>query len=139
MTGTSQQLDVAVNLSTGQTGLNLATSAQPNGTTVTAIGYPAASPYDGKNLTYCQGPVGRDSEHFEPDLQVVVPDDRRQLRWALGAQRWHGLQRLGRRRSNSYGYTGDADMYGPIFGSDTLATFSLAQTKTSGNFAINAR
>ncbi len=135
-TGTSQQLDVAVNLSTGQTGLNLATSAQTNGTTVTAIGYPAGSPYDGRNLTYCQGPVGRDSNTSNTTykLSCLMTGGSSGGPWVLGGGSGFNASATS---LNSYGYTGDTNMYGPIFGSDTQATFNLAQAKTSGNFAIN--
>ena len=59
--GTALQLDEAVNTTSGTTGLQLAASQQPLNTVMTAIGYPAGAPYDGKNLTYCQNPVTRDA------------------------------------------------------------------------------
>jgi V8-like Glu-specific endopeptidase len=135
-TGTALQLDAAVNLAAGQTGLQLATSAQSNGTTVTAIGYPAGSPYDGRNLTYCQGPVGRDSNTSNTTyrLSCLMTGGSSGGPWVLnGGQGFNAWATS----LNSYGYSGDTNMYGPIFGSDTLATFNLAQTKTSGNVAIN--
>ena len=135
-TGTSLQLDSAVNLTTGQTGLNLAASAQANGTTVTAIGYPAASPYNGKDLTYCQGPVGRDANTSNTTykLSCLMTGGSSGGPWVLNGGQGFNASATS---LNSYGYTGDTNMYGPIFGSDTLATFSLAQSKTSGNVAIN--
>ena len=135
-TGTSQQLDVAVNLTTGQTGLNLAASAQSNDTTVTAIGYPAASPYDGKNLTYCQGPVGRDANtgNSTYKLSCLMTGGSSGGPWVLNGS--SGFE-ASATSLNSYGYSGDTNMYGPIFGSDTLATFTAAQSRASGNVAIS--
>jgi V8-like Glu-specific endopeptidase len=135
-TGTSQ-LDAAVNLSSGQTGLQLAAASQNNGTTVTAIGYPAGAPYNGQNLTYCQGPVGRDTNlgNATYKLSCLMTGGSSGGPWVLNGGQGFNASATS---LNSYGYTGDDNMYGPIFGSDTLATFDLAQTKTSGNFAINA-
>jgi V8-like Glu-specific endopeptidase len=134
--GTSLQLDQTVSLSGTATGLNLAATAQPLNTTMTAIGYPAASPYDGKDLTYCQGPVTRDpgTANTTYRMACLMTGGSSGGPWVLQASQGFNASATS---LNSYGYTGDTNMYGPIFGSDTKTTFDVAQTKTSGTWAIS--
>ena len=135
-TGTASQLDEAVNLTTGATGLQLAAAAQPLNTVMTAIGYPAAAPYNGNNLTYCQNPVTRDANTSNTTYKMscLMTGGSSGGPWVLNGGSGFNASATS---LNSYGYTGDTNMYGPIFGSNTQATFAAAQTHSSGNFAIN--
>jgi len=134
--GVNAQLDAAVSLSGSQTGLQLANSSYANGTVMTAIGYPAAAPYNGNNLTYCQNPIGRDAGtgNVTYKMSCRMTGGSSGGPWVINAASGFGATATS---LNSYGYTGDTNMYGPIFGSDTRATFDQAQTSTSGNVSIN--
>jgi V8-like Glu-specific endopeptidase len=135
-TGTSLQLDVAVSLSGSATGLNLTATEQTSGTVMAAIGYPAAKPYDGKNLTYCQNPVTRDANTSNTTYKMscLMTGGSSGGPWVLSAGSGFNASATS---LNSYGYTGDTSMYGPIFNAGTQKTFDLAQTQSSGNWTTN--
>lgn len=134
-TGASRQLDADVSLTTTPTGLALETGSGV-GTRMTAIGYPAASPYNGYELAYCQGIVYTDplqaNRTYGMDCDMTGGSSGGP--WVKNANSGFGATL---RSLNSYGYGDDASMYGPVFGSDTAATFARAQAKTSGNEAIS--
>ncbi len=103
---------------------------------MTAIGYPAAAPYNGNNLTYCQNPVTRDANTSNTTYKMscLMTGGSSGGPWVLNGGSGFNASATS---LNSYGYTGDTNMYGPIFGHATQSTFDLAQTRTSGNVAIN--
>lgn len=135
-TGTSAQLDVTVSLDGSATGLALGASEAAPGTVMTAIGYPAASPYNGNDLTYCQNPVYRDSGQSNTTYKMacLMTGGSSGGPWVIDAGSGYGATL---RSLNSYGYTNDTNMYGPIFGTDTQKTFDRAQEITSGTVAIS--
>jgi hypothetical protein len=106
------------------------------GDTVSAFGYPAAQKYRGNDLVYCQGPVRTDS--FTDDLTYGVTCN---MTGGSSGGPWFapfddesgtGIQMS----VNSYGYTGDKSMYGPMFNSNTQDTWDTALT-TNGNAVVN--
>jgi hypothetical protein len=101
------------------------------GTTVSAFGYPAAQKYKGNDLIYCQGPVRTDS--FTDDLTYGVTCN---MTGGSSGGPWFapfddGAGAGTQMSVNSYGYSGDKSMYGPIFNSNTQATWNTALTTNS--------
>lgn len=102
-------------------------SAMSPGWTATSFGYPAASPYSGSDLVYCQGATIDD-----PNMS--------NLTWGLGCNMTGGASGGPWMRSfsggtgslasvNSYKYTLDKSrMYGPKFNDATIATWNSAKT-----------
>ena len=125
----TSQLDTTVG---GTFALDASTAAA--GSTLTALGYPAAGKYHGKDLTYCQGPVGRDAQ-TDNLTSGGLRHDRRLVGRAVAVERlgrvWGKLRSL-----NSYGYSGVKNMYGPIFNSETTATYTTATGTTSGDVLV---
>ena len=106
------------------------------GDTVSAFGYPAAQKYKGNDLVYCQGPVRTDS--FTDDLTYGVTCS---MTGGSSGGPWFapfddttgtGIQMS----VNSYGYTGDKSMYGPIFNSNTEDTWDTALSIPNGNAVV---
>ena len=109
------------------------------GQTMTAIGYPAASPYNGYELAYCQNPVSTDPGTGGKTYKMVCD-----MTGGSSGGPWvrptsgTTIGYTARLRSlNSYGYTGDDSMYGPIFNGKTTSTFNAADGATSGNQALS--
>jgi V8-like Glu-specific endopeptidase len=130
--GSNLQLDATVG---GSFALN-ATGAI--GTTMTAIGYPAAAPYDGYELAYCRNPVSTDPGTGGTTYRMAcdMTGGSSGGPWVSSSSNTVGFSAQ-LRSLNSYGYTGDDSMYGPIFNSRTTATFNAANSATSGNQALS--
>jgi V8-like Glu-specific endopeptidase len=109
-------------------------SAMSGGTLVDAFGYPAAGRYKGSDLTYCQGPIGFDT-HIGANsgtyrLPCGMTGGSSGGPWFSGFNASTGdtgtIQSL-----NSYGYSGETAMYGPIFNANTTATYNAASAATT--------
>ena len=124
------QLDTTVG---GTFALDASTAAA--GSTLTALGYPAAGKYHGKDLTYCQGPVGRDAQtdNLTYSLACDMTGGSSGGPWLSNASAGYGAKL---RSLNSYGYSGVRNMYGPIFNSETTATYTTATGTTSGDILV---
>lgn len=105
------------------------------GTTVSAFGYPAAQKYKGKDLIYCQGPVrtdpGADDKTYGVSCNMTGGSSGGPWFAPFTNSSGSGTQMS----VNSYGYSGDTTMYGPMFNSNTQATWSRALT-TAGNSIV---
>ena len=104
--------------------------------TVDAFGYPAAGKYHGNDLTYCQGPVGFDAQTANTNYPLAcnMTGGSSGGPWLSGFAAADGSTtgNGGTIRSlNSYGYGGQAYMYGPIFNGETTRTLNAANTATS--------
>jgi len=100
---------------------------------VYAFGYPAAKKYKGNDLVYCSGPFG-----YDPNVGNGASTYRIECDMTGGSSGgpWFGPFSMsdgaGTQRSlNSYGYTGDSGMYGPVFNSDTKAVYDAAAGATA--------
>jgi V8-like Glu-specific endopeptidase len=109
-------------------------SGPSSGTTLTALGYPAGSPYDGKQLTYCRGPIGQDPNTGNAtwSMGCDMTGGSSGGGWLAGDPTTYGatLSSL-----NSYGYSGVQNMYGPKFNSRTKAVYDAA----NGTGTVNTR
>jgi V8-like Glu-specific endopeptidase len=107
------------------------------GSVMTAIGYPAAAPYDGYELAYCRNPVSTDPNTGGSTYKMVcdMTGGSSGGPWVSSSNNTVGYTAM-LRSLNSYGYTGDDSMYGPIFNSRTTSTFNAANGATSGNQAL---
>lgn len=94
------------------------------GTTVSAFGYPAAGKYKGNDLIYCQGPVGSDAgtNGLTYGVSCDMTGGSSGGPWFAPFDNAAGTQVS----VNSYGYTGVKTMFGPMFNSNTAATWSAA-------------
>jgi hypothetical protein len=111
----------------GESGFNLAVGGFSNSAPAYAFGYPAATPYSGKDLVYCAGPISQDTRNSG-------------VTWGLGCKMTGGSSggpwlsgfntstNDGSASSlNSYKYTNDSTkMYGPKFNAKTKAVFDAA-------------
>jgi V8-like Glu-specific endopeptidase len=124
------QLDATVG---GTFGLDASEAA--SGSTMTALGYPAAGKYHGKDLSYCQGPVGRDAQ--TDDLTYAMACDMTGGSsggpWVSNVASGYGATL---RSLNSYGYSGVKNMYGPIFNDETTSTYTAAKGATTGQILV---
>jgi hypothetical protein len=105
------------------------------GSTVAAFGYPAQGEYDGTDLTYCQGAIGEDSRIANATwrLRCDMTGGSSGGGWLTGTPTSFGAVL---RSLNSYGYTGEDDMYGPKFNSTTEAVWKAANLAT-GNEIVS--
>ncbi|HEY3163899.1 MAG TPA: hypothetical protein VGJ71_06030 [Candidatus Limnocylindrales bacterium] len=116
---------------------NYAASAMSGSTVVDAFGYPAAQKYHGSDLIYCQGPIGFDSlaGNGTYKLPCGMTGGSSGGPWFKDFNTTTGssgtIQSL-----NSYGYSGQSNMYGPIFNSSTSATYNAANSATSTNVIV---
>jgi hypothetical protein len=116
----------------------LSTSSVANGTQVGAFGYPAAGKYHGNDLTYCSGGVGRDvlnaNKTYRLDCDMTGGSSGGPWLAPFDGSGDHGsLSSV-----NSYGYSGIRGMYGPVFNSNTAATFNSANSSgTTSNTIVN--
>jgi V8-like Glu-specific endopeptidase len=112
-------------------------SAMSANTVVDAFGYPAAQKYKGNDLVYCQGPIGFDSLNANTTYKLPcgMTGGSSGGPWFSGFNASTGdagtIQSL-----NSYGYSGQSNMYGPKFNGDTSATYNAATSATS-NTIVN--
>jgi len=108
------------------------------GDTMTAIGYPAAAPYDGYELAYCRNPVSTDPGTGGTTYKMLcdMTGGSSGGPWVSSSTSTIGFTAK-LRSLNSYGYTGDDSMYGPIFNGKTTTTFNAANAATSGNQALS--
>lgn len=106
-------------------------------TVVDAFGYPAAGKYRGKDLVYCQGPTTRDSNPGTNNYKLACG----MTGGSSGGPWIEGLDVAtgngGTIRSvNSYGYSGQSFMYGPIFNAGTTQTYNAANAATTTNVIV---
>jgi hypothetical protein len=109
--------------------------------TVDAFGYPAAGKYHGNDLTYCQGPVGFDALTGGTNYKLAcgMTGGSSGGPWLSGFAAADGTTtgNGGTIRSlNSYGYSGQSNMYGPIFNIDTTNTRNAANAATTTNVIV---
>lgn len=95
-------------------------------TVVDAFGYPAAQKYKGNDLVYCEGPTA-----FDPNMNNATYRIACNMTGGSSGGPWmkafDSASGTGTLTSvNSYGYSGDKSMYGPIFNSDTQDLFNAA-------------
>lgn len=128
---TSPQLDATVG-----TFSHLSSEMSLN-TVADAFGYPAAGKYRGNDLTYCQGPTTRDSNAGTNNYKLAcnMTGGSSGGPWLSGFDTATGdtgtIQSL-----NSYGYSGQSFMYGPIFNTTTTQTYNAADGATT-NTIVN--
>jgi hypothetical protein len=122
-------------------GYPLATTGVTSGEVLSAFGYPAAQKYSGADLTYCSGPIGKDSLNRYDGL-----DDP----WAMSCGMTGGssggpwIRALDLKSGsggtvaslNSYGYTGIKSMFGPVFNHNTLDVWNAAKAIPEGNQVV---
>jgi hypothetical protein len=118
---------------------NYAASSMSAGTSVDAFGYPAAQKYHGSDLVYCQGPIGFDSLAGNGTYKLAcgMTGGSSGGPWFAGFDTTNGNS--GTIKSlNSYGYSGQSNMYGPKFNTDTSNTYGAANnTNTTTNTIVN--
>ena len=97
-------------------------------TVASAYGYPAAGKYRGKDLTYCQGPTTRDTNPGTNNYKLAcnMTGGSSGGPWLSGADASGNAGVI--RSLNSYGYSGQSFMYGPIFNGTTTSTSSAANS-----------
>lgn len=107
---------------------------------LSAFGYPAAAPYDGQKLTYCQGPIGTDARNSNSTWSMYC----NMTGGSSGGPWIDGMQSNGSGGTlaslNSYGYSGEPYMYGPKFNANTQAAWdaAIALAKSSDATLENA-
>lgn len=94
------------------------------------FGYPAGTPYAGKELIYSQGPLDTDPLNNDRTYRVVSD-----MTGGSSGGPWYAPFNEGRGSGitmsvNSYGYSGIEAMHGPMFNDKTAALFSAATTAT---------
>jgi V8-like Glu-specific endopeptidase len=110
-------------------------------TIVDAFGYPAAQKYHGSDLVYCQGPIGFDSLAGNGTYKLAcgMTGGSSGGPWFSGFTQPDGSSTgdAGSVQSlNSYGYSGQSNMYGPKFNSDTQATYTVANNGATSNTLV---
>jgi hypothetical protein len=114
-----------------------ATGTMGASTIVDAFGYPAAQKYHGSDLVYCQGPIGFDSLAGNGTYKLAcgMTGGSSGGPWLSGFNTTTGdsgtIQSL-----NSYGYTGQSNMYGPKFNTDTSNTYNAANNNNTTSNTI---
>jgi hypothetical protein len=105
-------------------------------TVASAFGYPAAGKYHGSDLIYCQGSTTRDVNPGTNNYRLAC----NMTGGSSGGPWFSGFDASGNagtiRSLNSYGYSGQSFMYGPIFNSNTTSTSNAANTANS-NTIVN--
>ncbi|HXI80975.1 MAG TPA: hypothetical protein VNM34_09190 [Verrucomicrobiae bacterium] len=122
----------------------LTPSSVGSGTVVDAFGYPAAGKYHGNDLTYCQGPVGFDALTSNTNYKLAcgMTGGSSGGPWFSGFASADGTStgNTGTIQSlNSYGYSGQSNMYGPIFNIETNDTLTAAHSATTTNTFVSCR
>jgi len=114
----------------------IAFTSYANGTPMSAMGYPAAAPYDGRELVYCQGAVG--SDPYTSNRTYRLPCD--MTGGSSGGPWFTGFDANGNTGTlssvNSYGYSGITAMHGPKFSTKTRDTWNAAIANTTGNTIV---
>jgi hypothetical protein len=114
----------------------LQASSVSGGTVVDAFGYPAAGKYHGSDLIYCEGPVGFDALTSNTNYKLACG----MTGGSSGGPWFSGFASSGNagtiRSLNSYGYSGQSNMYGPIFNSTTTSTLNAANSATTTNVIV---
>jgi hypothetical protein len=110
-------------------------SGPAKGATLGAFGYPAGPPYDGTDLTYCQGPIGEDpgTANTTWSMSCDMTGGSSGGPW-LSGDLSNGSAIL--RSLNSYGYSGVDNMYGPKFDSHTQAVYAAANGSATSNTRV---
>ena len=105
------------------------------GSTLTALGYPAAGKYSGSDLVYCQGSVGTDpwAGNVTYRMACNMTGGSSGGPWLLDAKAGYGAKL---KSLNSYGYSGVKNMYGPIFNAEAAATYTEADDATVGHIKV---
>jgi hypothetical protein len=105
-------------------------------TVASAFGYPAAQKYHGSDLVYCQGPTTRDANPGTNNYKLAcgMTGGSSGGPWLSGADASGNAGVI--RSLNSYGYSGQAFMYGPIFNGTTTST-SNAANSANANTIVN--
>jgi V8-like Glu-specific endopeptidase len=108
------------------------------GSTVTALGYPAAEKYRGNDLVYCQGATKTDAQtgNTTYSLPCGMTGGSSGGPWLTNASAGFGAKL---KSLNSYGYSGVKNMYGPIFNAETTKTLTVANGTTSGNVEVTGQ
>jgi hypothetical protein len=122
-------------------GFGLVTTGVATSQVLTALGYPAAQKYNGKDLTYCRNPIGTDAgtggttwsmactmtggSSGGPWTKTTATSD---ATYSFGNTTLVGL--------NSYGYSGVKNMYSPKFNGETQSTFSDALRGAAGSGTV---
>lgn len=105
---------------------------------LSAFGYPAGSPYGGKDLVYCSGPITTDANNA--DATWGMPCD--MTGGSSGGPWLAGVDSTGAGGTlsslNSYGYSGVKYMYGPMFNKDTKAVYDAALLRANGTASGSA-
>ncbi|MFL5713403.1 MAG: trypsin-like serine peptidase [Chloroflexota bacterium] len=105
------------------------------GNTLDAFGYPAGGKYHGSDLIYCEGAIGTDARMGNATwgMPCDMTGGSSGGPWLKGFSAAGGgtLSSL-----NSYGYSGSAVMYGPVFNSRTQTTYNAALDATSSNLKV---
>jgi hypothetical protein len=114
-------LETAVN---GKFGIEF--SGPTVGTVLSAYGYPAGAPYDGKDLSYCKGPIGTDPNTGNATWSMAcnMTGGSSGGGWLDGD--WTSYTGAKLRSLNSYGYSGVANMYGPKLNLRAQAVYNAA-------------
>jgi hypothetical protein len=114
----------------------IAFSGPSAGATVTALGYPAGSPYDGTDLVYCQGPIGQDPRVGNATwrLPCDMTGGSSGGGWLTGDPTTFSAVL---RSLNSYGYTGEEAMYGPKFNTRAQAVYNAANGSATTNTIVS--
>lgn len=101
------------------------------GTSMRAMGYPAAGRYKGRDLIYCQGGIFFDP--YNGDDTYGMPCN--MTGGSSGGPWFTGFDVTGNTGTlsslNSYGYSGITAMHGPKFNANTQATFNAASSSGS--------
>ncbi len=109
----------------------MSTSPLSKGWTAYAFGYPAAKPYSGNDLVYCNGATSTDinTNNSTWKLACNLTGGASGGPWLNGFNKNTGEGVL--TSVNSYKYLSDANsMYGPMFNENTLAAYNLALTSS---------
>lgn len=126
----SPQLDTAV----GTQAVSFA-GAPPKADTY-LFGYPASGKYNGKDLVYSRGQLGRDP--FNGNLTYRVASD---MTGGCSGGPWFTPFTSGTGTQisvNSYGYSGQTYMHGPVFNANTQAVYTAATSAANNSIVTVA-
>jgi hypothetical protein len=110
---------------------NLSDGPYSGSSILSAFGYPAAAPYDGQQLTYCQGPIGTDGRNSGATWSMSCD----MTGGSSGGPWLSGVNADGDggvlSSLNSYGYSGEPYMYGPKFNGTTKQVWDEAKAQAA--------
>jgi hypothetical protein len=108
------------------------TNGPTSGSPLSAFGYPQASPYTGKDLTYCSGAITPDVNNG--GVTWGMPCN--MTGGSSGGPWLNAVDAAGNGGEltslNSYGYSGISNMYGPKFNNYTATLYTAAKAKAAG-------